>query len=88
MCFEDSDYLLLIFLMGPFSPYQSRELEIGVYWRDYRSLCALKYLKLEDFLDNERHEIHLELEPQGTLLAEVTKQNKNWHQAGWEATEF
>ncbi|XP_063148597.1 serine/threonine-protein kinase N1 isoform X1 [Candoia aspera] len=50
---------------------RSRELEIGVYWRDYRSLCALKYLKLEDFLDNERHEIHLELEPQGTLLAEV-----------------
>lgn len=65
--------VLLIFLMSPFSPYQSRELEIGVYWRDYRSLCALKYLKLEDFLDNERHEIHLELEPQGTLLAEVTK---------------
>ncbi|XP_070595694.1 serine/threonine-protein kinase N1 isoform X1 [Erythrolamprus reginae] len=50
---------------------RSRELEIGVYWRDYRSLCALKYLKVEDFLDNERHEIHLELEPQGTLLAEV-----------------
>lgn len=72
MCCGDSDYLLLIFLMDLFSPYQSRELEIGVYWRDYRSLCALKYLKLEDFLDNERHEIHLELEPQGTLLAEVT----------------
>uniref|UniRef100_A0A8D0BHH6 protein kinase C n=1 Tax=Salvator merianae TaxID=96440 RepID=A0A8D0BHH6_SALMN len=51
---------------------RARELEIGVYWRDYRSLCALKYLKLEDFLDNQRHEIHLELEPQGTLLAEVT----------------
>ncbi|XP_053159881.1 serine/threonine-protein kinase N1 isoform X2 [Hemicordylus capensis] len=51
---------------------RARELEISVYWRDYRSLCALKYLKLEDFLDNQRHEIHLELEPQGTLLAEVT----------------
>ncbi|XP_032637302.1 serine/threonine-protein kinase N1 isoform X2 [Chelonoidis abingdonii] len=51
---------------------RARELEISVYWRDYRSLCALKHLKLEDFLDNQRHEIHLDLEPQGTLLAEVT----------------
>uniref|UniRef100_A0A4W3K6S4 protein kinase C n=1 Tax=Callorhinchus milii TaxID=7868 RepID=A0A4W3K6S4_CALMI len=51
---------------------RSRELEISVYWRDWRSLCALKYLKLEDFLDNQRHEIHLDLEPLGTLLAEIT----------------
>ncbi|XP_076866292.1 serine/threonine-protein kinase N1b isoform X2 [Brachyhypopomus gauderio] len=51
---------------------RSREMEIAVYWRDYRSLCALKYLKLEDFLDNQRHRIQLELEPQGMLLAEVT----------------
>ncbi|XP_059848059.1 serine/threonine-protein kinase N2 [Hypanus sabinus] len=51
---------------------RNRELEISVYWRDWRSLCALKYLKLEDFLDNQRHEIHLDLEPQGVLLTEVT----------------
>ncbi|XP_037395321.1 serine/threonine-protein kinase N1b isoform X1 [Pygocentrus nattereri] len=51
---------------------RSREMEIAVYWRDYRSLCGLKYLKLEDFLDNQRHRIQLELEPQGLLLAEVT----------------
>uniref|UniRef100_A0A3Q2QJC5 protein kinase C n=1 Tax=Fundulus heteroclitus TaxID=8078 RepID=A0A3Q2QJC5_FUNHE len=51
---------------------RSREMEIAVYWRDYRSLCALKYLKLEEFLDNQRHQIQLELEPQGLLLAEVT----------------
>ncbi|XP_069051776.1 serine/threonine-protein kinase N1 isoform X3 [Lepisosteus oculatus] len=50
---------------------RSREMEIAVYWRDYRSLCALKYLKLEDFLDNQRHRVQLELEPQGILLAEV-----------------
>ncbi|XP_065134476.1 serine/threonine-protein kinase N1b isoform X1 [Paramisgurnus dabryanus] len=50
---------------------RSREMEIAVYWRDYRSLCALKYLKLEEFLDNQRHKIQLELEPQGLLLAEV-----------------
>ncbi|XP_066563840.1 serine/threonine-protein kinase N1 isoform X2 [Amia ocellicauda] len=51
---------------------RSREMQIAVYWKDYRSLCALKYLKLEDFLDNQRHRIQLELEPQGVLLAEVT----------------
>uniref|UniRef100_A0A8D0AVY9 protein kinase C n=1 Tax=Sander lucioperca TaxID=283035 RepID=A0A8D0AVY9_SANLU len=51
---------------------RSREMEIAVYWKDYRSLCALKYLKLEEFLDNQKHRIQLELEPQGLLLAEVT----------------
>uniref|UniRef100_A0A3P8WG88 protein kinase C n=1 Tax=Cynoglossus semilaevis TaxID=244447 RepID=A0A3P8WG88_CYNSE len=51
---------------------RSREMEMAVYWRDYRSLCALKYLKLEEFLDNQRHRVQLELEPQGLLLAEVT----------------
>ncbi|XP_029293581.1 serine/threonine-protein kinase N1-like isoform X3 [Cottoperca gobio] len=50
---------------------RSREMEIAVYWRDYRSLCALKYLKLEEFLDNQIHRVKLELEPQGLLLAEV-----------------
>uniref|UniRef100_A0A8C7VWI9 protein kinase C n=1 Tax=Oncorhynchus mykiss TaxID=8022 RepID=A0A8C7VWI9_ONCMY len=50
---------------------RSREMEIAVYWRDYRSLCALKYLKLEDFLDNQKHRVQLDLEPQGLLLAEV-----------------
>ncbi|TKS80079.1 Serine/threonine-protein kinase N2 [Collichthys lucidus] len=34
---------------------RSRELEISVYWRDWRSLCAVKFLRLEDFLDNQRH---------------------------------
>lgn len=52
--------------------FQSREMEIAVYWKDYRSLCALKYVKLEEFLDNQKHRVQLELEPQGLLLAEVT----------------
>uniref|UniRef100_A0A3Q2CC79 Protein kinase N2a n=1 Tax=Cyprinodon variegatus TaxID=28743 RepID=A0A3Q2CC79_CYPVA len=50
---------------------RSRELEISVYWRDYRSLCAVKFLRLEDFLDNQRHGMCLYLEPQGMLFAEV-----------------
>ena len=53
------------------SHLQSRELEISVYWRDWRSLCAVKFLRLEDFLDNQRHGMCLYLEPQGTLFAEV-----------------
>ncbi|KAK1885823.1 Serine/threonine-protein kinase N2 [Dissostichus eleginoides] len=52
--------------------FTSREMEIAVYWKDYRSLAALKYLKLEEFLDNQKHRVQLELEPQGLLLAEVT----------------
>uniref|UniRef100_A0A668AUK3 protein kinase C n=1 Tax=Myripristis murdjan TaxID=586833 RepID=A0A668AUK3_9TELE len=51
---------------------RSRELEIGVYWRDWRALCAVKFLRLEDFLDNRRHGMCLYLEPQGILFIEVT----------------
>ncbi|CAH1284851.1 unnamed protein product [Diabrotica balteata] len=50
---------------------KSRELEISIYWRDYRSLCAVKFLKLEDFIDDERHGMALHLEPQGLLFAEI-----------------
>ncbi|KAK0146704.1 Serine/threonine-protein kinase N2 [Merluccius polli] len=51
---------------------RSRELEIAVYWRDRRSLCGVKFLRLEDFLDNQRHGMCLNLEPQGMLFIEVT----------------
>ncbi|NWX06545.1 PKN2 kinase, partial [Caloenas nicobarica] len=50
---------------------RSRELEIAIYWRDWRELCAVKFLRLDDFLDNERHGMCLSLEPQGLLFAEV-----------------
>ncbi|XP_067868211.1 serine/threonine-protein kinase N2-like isoform X2 [Heterodontus francisci] len=50
---------------------RSRELEIAVYWRDWRELCAVKFLRLEDFLDNQCHVMNLCLEPQGVLSAEV-----------------
>lgn len=51
---------------------RSRELEIAVYWRDWRALSGVKFLRLEDFLDNQRHGLCLELEPQGILFIEVT----------------
>lgn len=50
---------------------KSRELEIGVFWRDWRSLCAIKILRLEEFIDDIRHGMALQLEPQGLLFAEI-----------------
>ncbi|XP_045923532.1 serine/threonine-protein kinase N2 isoform X2 [Micropterus dolomieu] len=51
---------------------RSRELEIAVSWRDWRELCGVKFLRLEDFLDNRRRGMCLQLEPQGILFLEVT----------------
>ncbi|KAF3849428.1 hypothetical protein F7725_015925, partial [Dissostichus mawsoni] len=51
---------------------RSRELEIAVYRKDWRALSGVKFLRLEDFLDNQRHGMCLQLEPQGLLFIEVT----------------
>ncbi|XP_062621740.1 serine/threonine-protein kinase N2-like [Saccostrea cucullata] len=51
---------------------RSRELEIAIYWRDWRQMAAIKFLRLEDFLDNQRHGMAIHLEPQGILFAEIT----------------
>jgi len=50
---------------------KSRELEISIYWKDWRSLCAVKFLRLEEFIDDVRHGMAMQLEPQGLLFAEV-----------------
>ncbi|CAE1332215.1 PKN2 [Acanthosepion pharaonis] len=49
---------------------RSRELEIAIHWRDWRQMCAVKFLRLEDFLDNQRHGMAIHLEPRGILFAE------------------
>ncbi|XP_069913768.1 serine/threonine-protein kinase N3 isoform X8 [Oryctolagus cuniculus] len=51
---------------------RARELEIGVHWRDWRQLCGVVFLRLEDFLDNACHQLTLSLVPQGRLFAQVT----------------
>lgn len=51
---------------------RARELEIGVRWRDWRQLCGVIFLRLEDFLDNTCHQLSLSLVPQGLLFAQVT----------------
>lgn len=55
--------------MPPF--IQARELEIGVHWRDWRQLCGVTFLRLEDFLDNSCHQLSLGLLPQGWLFLQV-----------------
>ncbi|XP_045105896.1 serine/threonine-protein kinase N2-like isoform X2 [Portunus trituberculatus] len=50
---------------------KSRDLEIDIYWRDWRSLCAVKFLRLEEFIDDVRHGMALQLEPKGLLFAEI-----------------
>lgn len=51
---------------------RSRELEIAIFWHDWRQMCAVKFLRLEDFLDNQRHGMAIHLEPEGILFAEIT----------------
>ncbi|XP_028407651.1 serine/threonine-protein kinase N2-like isoform X4 [Dendronephthya gigantea] len=51
---------------------RSRELEIAVYWRDYRAMCGVLFLRLEEFLDNKTRNIAVPLEPQGEIVGTVT----------------
>jgi hypothetical protein len=49
---------------------RNRELEVQIHWHDWRALCAIKFVRLEEFIDDDRHGIALHLEPQGILFAE------------------
>jgi len=48
-------------------------LEINIVWRDYRNMCAIRFLRLEDFINpnNEIGGMIIHLEPQGVLFADV-----------------
>ncbi|XP_010765528.1 serine/threonine-protein kinase N2-like [Notothenia coriiceps] len=50
---------------------RSRELEVAVFCRDRRAMCAVKLLRLEDMMDNQDHNQEFPLEPQGLLHAKV-----------------
>ncbi|KRZ04965.1 Serine/threonine-protein kinase N2 [Trichinella zimbabwensis] len=50
---------------------RSRELEINVYWNDWRSMCAFTFLKLGNLIDSYQDGRVVQLEPQGTLFADV-----------------
>eukprot|EP00116_Pleurobrachia_bachei_P002282 sb/3462544/ len=65
-CFDDN---------CSFDLSKSRELEVDVYWRHYKPMCGVAFVKLENFLDYEHKLIELSLEPFGTLYVEVTFEN-------------
>ncbi|XP_044188466.1 serine/threonine-protein kinase N2-like isoform X1 [Thunnus albacares] len=50
---------------------RSRELEISVFWRDRRAMCAVTFLRLEEMLDNPNRSEGLSLEPQGLIYAKL-----------------
>jgi len=52
---------------------QSRELEVDIYWRHYKPMVGVLFVKLENFLDCEKRLIELPVEPYGTLYCEVRR---------------
>ncbi|KAM4576051.1 serine/threonine-protein kinase N2-like isoform 2-T4 [Odontesthes bonariensis] len=50
---------------------RSRELEVCVFWREPRGMCAVKFLRLEEMMDNSNHNQGFSLEPQGLLYAKL-----------------
>ncbi|KAL7391408.1 hypothetical protein ABVT39_008987 [Epinephelus coioides] len=50
---------------------RSRELEVCVFWRNRRAMCAVKFLRLEEMMDNPSHDQEFSLEPQGRLYAKL-----------------
>ncbi|TNN52426.1 Serine/threonine-protein kinase N2 [Liparis tanakae] len=50
---------------------RSRELEVAVFWRDRRAMCAVKSLRLEDMMDAPTHSQEISLEPQGLMYAQL-----------------
>ncbi|XP_022661056.1 serine/threonine-protein kinase N2-like isoform X2 [Varroa destructor] len=50
---------------------KSRELELQVLWKDWRGMCGLKFVRLEEFVGEDRHGMAIELEPQGVIFAEI-----------------
>lgn len=71
------------------SPFveKSRELEVAVFWRDRRAMCAVKLLRLEDMMDNQDHNQEFPLEPQGLLHAKVHA-TTSWCLQCWNVTEI
>ncbi|XP_061586635.1 serine/threonine-protein kinase N2-like [Cololabis saira] len=50
---------------------RSRELEVCVFWRDQRTMCAVKFLRLEEMMDSSNDNQGFSLEPQGLLFTKL-----------------
>ncbi|XP_039859361.1 serine/threonine-protein kinase N2-like [Simochromis diagramma] len=61
----------LCFLCWSSLCWQSRELEVGVFWRDRGAMCAVKFLRLEEMMENPIINQGITLEPQGLLYTKL-----------------
>uniref|UniRef100_A0A1A7WA14 protein kinase C n=1 Tax=Iconisemion striatum TaxID=60296 RepID=A0A1A7WA14_9TELE len=50
---------------------RSRELEVCVFWRDQRAMCAIRFLRLEDMMENPNQDQGFRLDPQGLLYIKL-----------------
>ncbi|RVE68690.1 hypothetical protein OJAV_G00095200 [Oryzias javanicus] len=50
---------------------RSRELEVCIFWRDQKTMCAVKFLRLEEMMENPTHNQVFGLEPQGLLFIKL-----------------
>uniref|UniRef100_A0A3Q3XAL8 Protein kinase domain-containing protein n=1 Tax=Mola mola TaxID=94237 RepID=A0A3Q3XAL8_MOLML len=50
---------------------RSRELEVIVFWRDRKAMCAVRFLRLEEMMEKQNHSQEFSLEPQGVLHAKI-----------------
>ncbi|CAG09639.1 unnamed protein product, partial [Tetraodon nigroviridis] len=50
---------------------RARELEVSIFWQDRNTMCAVRFLRLEDILYKPNHNNVFSLEPQGVLRAKL-----------------
>nr|XP_054586385.1 serine/threonine-protein kinase N2 isoform X2 [Nothobranchius furzeri] len=50
---------------------RSRELEVCIFWRDQRAMCAVKFLRLEEMMKNPNQSQGFRMEPQGLLYIKL-----------------
>lgn len=47
-------------------------MEVTVFWKDARNMCAIRFIRLEDYLEDKAISGEMiALEPQGVMFAEV-----------------
>lgn len=54
---------------------RNKELCLEIWWRDIRAMAGIKYIKLEDLIDNENIGVALDLEPQGKIYCDIGFRN-------------
>lgn len=50
---------------------KNKELEINIFYKDYRSLCGLAFIPILQFLDGEEHKVNVKIFPEGKLECKI-----------------